>query len=323
MDFSKYSLELHKPAIKTFERRRVISNYANEIWGADIVDFSDYNEFNNGYRYILCVIDVFSKFAWCEPLRDKTATTINKAFKDIMKFSKRKPKLLWTDKGAEFYNKVFDATLKAQDIKIYSTYGEHKSVVVERFNRTMKEWIWKHFSSTSNANWIDFLPTLLNFYNNEKKHRSIKMTPANASKKENHQTVYNNLYLKQYQKIANSDAVKPRFKIGNVVRISRVKDTFEKGFVDNWSKETFKISTVLTTIPITYQIVEMDNTPIEGSYYEKELLKTEAPNEFDIEKIVKTKTVKKQKQYLVKFIGWPDKYNRWLTEEEYQLLENK
>ena len=159
MDFSKYSLELHKPAIKTFERRRVISNYANEIWGADIVDFSDYKEFNNDYRYILCVIDVFSKFAWCEPLRDKTATTINKAFKDIMKFSKRKPKLLWTDKGTEFYNKVFDATLKAQDIKIYSTYGEHKSVVVERFNRTMKEWIWKHFSSTSNANWIDFLPS--------------------------------------------------------------------------------------------------------------------------------------------------------------------
>jgi hypothetical protein len=323
MNFSQYSKELHKPVIRKFQRRVVIANYRDNIWGADIVDFSDYEQFNYGYKYILCVIDVFSKFAWCVPLQDKSSQTVLKAFKEIIRTSKRKPEHLWVDEGTEFYNKLFEAFLKSQDISMYSTYGEHKSVIVERFNRTLKGYIWKYFSTISNANWKDFLPQILHFYNNEKIHRSIKMTPFEASKPENREKVYNNLYYKKYQKMANTAPTKPKFKIGDIVRISRVKDTFEKGFIDNWSKETFLISKVLNTFPITYNIKEMDGEPINGSYYEQELLKTESPDSYDIEEVLKTKTVKGKKQYFVKFIGWDKKFNKWISEDEYNRIENK
>ena len=151
----------------------------------------EWSKQNKGFRYMLNVIDVFSKYAWSIPMKDKTGLTTLNAFKQIVKSSGRIPKNIWVDQGKEFYNKNIDEWLKENNINRYSTFGEHKSCVVERFNRTLKTNMWKRFTAENTRNWINMLDKLMNDYNN-KYHRSIKMTPAKASLKENEIEVFNN-----------------------------------------------------------------------------------------------------------------------------------
>ena len=136
-----------------------------------------FSEWNKGFKYLLMVIDVFSKFGCIEPLKDKKGETVAAAFEKIFKL--RQPQLLWTDKGREFYNKNVNQLLSQKNIKLYSTENEEKSSVVERFNRTIKEKMWKMFSA-NNTIYIDKIDELLKTYNSSF-HRSIKMAPIFAS----------------------------------------------------------------------------------------------------------------------------------------------
>ena len=174
--------ELHKPIRRKFKKRRVLVNGIDKIWAADLVDMQAFTKFNRGVKYLLAVIDIFSKYGWLIPLKDKTGKSVASALKTI--FEKRKPKTMWVDKGKEFYNKdVKDL------IELYSTENEEKSSVVERWIRMMKEKMWKYFSAKSTNVYIDQLPDLVKEYNNTR-HSSIKMTPVKASKKENELTVW-------------------------------------------------------------------------------------------------------------------------------------
>ena len=111
----------------------------DDIWAADLVDMKEWSKINNGYKYMLNIIDVYSKYGWSAPLKDKRGDTVTDAFKCIVKESNRRPKHIWVDQGKEFYNKNMDQWLEENKINRYSTYGEHKSCVVERFNRTIKQ----------------------------------------------------------------------------------------------------------------------------------------------------------------------------------------
>ena len=133
------AVELHRPVNRKFKRRRVIANGVDDIWSADLVDMQWNSRENKGYKYLLNVIDVFSKYAWSLPIKDKTGKTITDTFQKLVKTSGRKPKMLWVDQGTEFYNTVFRSWLKDRDIEMYSVHNEGKAVVVERFNRTLKE----------------------------------------------------------------------------------------------------------------------------------------------------------------------------------------
>jgi len=311
---SDYAKELHKNIDNDFTRRKVIVFDIDDIWGADLVDMSGYSKENRDYKYILTVIDVFSKYAWAIPLKYKNSKSVLDAFKQIFKESKRKPIRLWIDQGGEFYNKEFETFMKKNNISMYSTYGEHKNSVIERFNKTIKNTMWKIFTSQMTFNYVDeILETILNDYNTENIHNTIKMTPENASKKENRDTVYNNVY-----KQSNINQYNPKFKIGDWVRISRLKGNFEKGYLPNWSREIFKIYNVMYTDPITYKIKEYDDTDIEGAFYEQELLKTAYSDVFEVEQIISKKKYKGKKQVFVKYLGWDKKYNQWIDEDQLQ-----
>ena len=256
--------ELHKPITKNFSKRKVISNGIDKIWAADLVERQKFSKWNKGIKYLLMVIDVFSKYGWIAPLKDKkTESVISKAFNEIFKKSKRKPSMFWTDKGSEFISKHFKEFLKKEKIKLHHTENEEKSSVVERWNRTMKNRMWKMFTANNNTVYWDNLDKLVNDYNNTK-HSSVKMTPNEASKKENEEKVFVNLY---------SDLIywKPRkrkFSIGDKVRIAKYKRrVFDKGYTPNWTEE------VLPTKTVTYEIVDSMDEEIEGSFYEKELQK--------------------------------------------------
>ena len=135
--------ELHKPIIRNFKKRTVYSGFKDNIWGADLADMHLISKFNKGFRSLLYVIDIFSKSAWVVPLKDKKGASIVNTFQKILKESNRKPNKIRVDKGSEFYINFFKKWLKDKDIKMYSTRNEGKSVVGERFIRTLKTKIYK------------------------------------------------------------------------------------------------------------------------------------------------------------------------------------
>ena len=270
-------------------------NGIDKIWAADLADMKAFEKYNDGYTFLLLVIDIFSKYGWIIPLKNKRGKTVAEALKNI--FEERKPEKLWTDKGTEFKNKDVKKL-----IETYSTENEEKSSVVERWIRTMKEKMWKYFTDNKTLTYMNVLPDLVEDYNNTV-HSSIKMTPIEASKKKNELTVWRNLYPDRY-KINN---LTPKFSVGDRVRITKKKDVFEKGYTTRWTEEIFKIKEILNTNPIIYILEDLKGEKIEGTFYESELQKTK-PEIYRIEKVIE----KGEKQSLVKWKGYSDKFNSWV-----------
>ena len=313
-EYQQLANELHKPVSKKFQRRKVIVKRINEIFACDLVDMNDWKEDNKKYRYILTVIDVFSKFAWAIPLKDKKGVTIEESFKVI--FKDRIPESVWCDQGSEFYNSNVKALFKKHNIELYSTFGDHKSAVIERFNRTLKTNMYKAFTASNETSlkWVDMLPSLIDTYNN-KYHRTIKMTPNEASLQKNEEKV-----LTIINTVKQIQPTKAKYKVGDLVRISKIKKTFEKGYINNWTREVFKISEVLNTLPVTYKLVEYDDSPIEGSFYEQEIQKTQTSIIFQLDAVLKTRTRKGKKEHFVHWFGWDKKYDTWITDDQLNLL---
>src|SRR6266581_4903677 len=181
-----------------------------DLFSADLVFMPK----DKSYQYILTVIDVYTRYAWCKPLFLKSDTL--KAFKEILSESNRIPKKLWVDKGTEFYNKNFKAYLKEHSIEMYSTENAGKAVVIERFNRTIEEWLWRKFTEQQNQKWVKILPELVDIYNH-KIHRSIKVSPIEASN--NPQKIKDITNTNNFYNENNYPQKKPKFKIKDRVRI--------------------------------------------------------------------------------------------------------
>ena len=153
--------KLHKSIIRKFKKRKVYSSFKDNIWGVDLAEMQLISRYNKGIRYLLCVIDLFSKYAFVAPLKDKKGVTITNAFQSILKKSKRKPNKIWTDQGSEFYNAHFIKWLKDNDIIMYSTHKEGKSVVAEKFIRALKNKIYKHLTAISKNVYYDVLDDIV------------------------------------------------------------------------------------------------------------------------------------------------------------------
>ena len=297
--------ELHKPVRKKFLKRFVFVRHVDDIWGADLIELPSLSKKNSGFRYILMVIDVFSKYGWGVPLKTKTGIEVASALRTI--FKKDKPAKLWVDKGREFYNKEVSALLKKNNIEIYSTNNDEKCSVVERWNRTIKTQLWRYFSANGTQKYTNIIQPLMDKYNSTK-HRSIGMTPTDARKPSNYQQVFKNLYLKKVK----ARKKEPKFKFGDKVRISIKKDIFEKGFTINWSDKIYTITEVLNTLPPTYKIKD-DRVEIKGTFYEQELQKTRE-NTFRIEKVLRWKKQDGIRIARVKWKGYDSSYNSWVPE---------
>ena len=249
------------------------------------------------------VLDVFSKYGWIIPLKDKKGETVSEAFKTILKEG-RKPEYLWVDKGKEYYNKHAKDLLEKNNIRMYSTENEEKSSLCERLNGTIKTKMWKQFTVQGNTQYLDMLPKLVREYNNTK-HSRMKTTPIEASKKKNEGMVYFNLYGDMEQ-----SSSKPRLKVGDKVRISTCKrNMFDKGYTPNWTEEMFVIDEIQRTNPITYKVKDLNHEEIQGSFYEPELLRAKQ-DVFRIDKVLRRDY--KKKQALVKWKGYNDNFNSWI-----------
>ena len=300
------SQELHKPRKINFKRRKVISNNIDHIWGCDLITMIKYSKQNKNYKYILTVIDFFSKYSWCYPLKSKKSEEIINSFNDIFKKSKRKPSMIQSDEGTEFTNNKTQTFFKNNNIKWYHTYNRDiKCSICERYNRTILNKIYKNFTLNNNTIYINDLNKLTNEYNNSY-HRSIKMKPIDASKKSNENIVRNNLYNFKYTN------KKPKFTIGDKVRVSLLKNTFEKSYTSNYSQEIFIIDDIKTSNVHYYFLKDLQGDKIDGMFYEQELLKTKQNDLYIIEKIIK----KVGNKYFVKWKNYPDKFNSYVSQND-------
>ena len=236
-----------KPPKKYYATNKTNVYYIDDIWSLDILDLEDYGSENNrGYRYVLVIIDNFSKYGWTIPLKNKNAQTIKDSFENILINSKRSPNLIESDRGKEFYNNIFQDFLNKNNIKLYSRNSSYGVVFAERFNRTIRDLLKKIVFEQGDAKWIDILQSITKQYNN-RVHSSTKLSPKDASLKKNEGYVYKNLLDKRKK-------VKPKYEIGDLVRTADLKKTFSKGDTTNWSYKLYKITEVINdTIP-SYKI---------------------------------------------------------------------
>ena len=195
--------------------------------------------------------------------------------------------------------------LTKKKVEIYSTENEEKSSVVERWNRTIKRIMWKYFTANNTKEYINVLDDIIHKYNNTY-HRSIKCTPTAAREPSNYRHVYKSLYPDIPSKVS-----KPKFKVGDRVRIGRKKDTFEKGFTPNWTEELFTIASVKNTQPVTYTIVDAKGESIKGTFYEQELQKTKQEI-YRIEKVVRKRKRNGIQEVYVKWKGYGNEFNSWI-----------
>ena len=290
--------ELHKPTSRIFKKRKVYSSFRDNIWGVDLADMQLLSKFNKGFRFLLCVIDIFSKCAWVIPLKDKKGISIVNAFQKILKESNRKLNKIWVDKGSEFYNNSFKKWLQDNDIVMYSTNNEGKSVIAERFIRTLKSKIYKYMTAIPKNVYIDKLDDVVKEYNN-KYHTAIKMKLVD---------VKDNTYIDLKKKINNKD---PKFKFGDHVRISKYKNIFPKRYMPNWLEEIFVIKKIKNTVPWTYVINDLNDEEIIGTFYGKELQATNQ-EEYRIERVSK----KKDDKLYVKWKGYNNSFNSWIDKKD-------
>ena len=202
----------------------------------------------------MSIVNIFSKYAWVIPLKDEKGVSNVNVFQKVLDKSGRKPNKIWVDKGSEFYNNFFKKWLKDNDIEMYSIHNEEKSVVAERFIRTLKTKIYKYMTSISKNVYIDKLDHIVNEYNNTY-HRTSKMKLVDVT---------DNTYIDSTELHSNKD---PKFKVGDLVRISRCKNIFAKGYTPNWSEEVFVNKKVKDTVPWTYVINDLNDNEIIGRFH--------------------------------------------------------
>ena len=299
------SYTLHKPTRKRFATLPTLVFGVDEQWQMDLVDMQKLSKWNKGFKYLLTVIDVLSKRAWAEPLKSKSGPDMVKALTQIRKkLYPHQPLRVQTDDGKEFFNKTVQAWFKKRGWHHFSTKGDAKAAVVERFHRTLKQRMYRAFTAQNSLKYLGLLPKLLHTYNRTS-HRSIGMAPIDVTWK-NQKEVWHRLYDKRLTSRKNKKVL----KVGDKVRLNKKHRPFKKGYLPGWTEEVFVVSYVRRTPLPAYRLQEWDGTPIKGTFYNEDIQKVNVTDEslFRVERVLK----RRKGQVLVRWKGWPAKYDSWI-----------
>ena len=279
------SFTLHKQAINKFQRNRVLVSSIDEEFQADLMDIRNVSRVNGGFKYLLNVIDVLSKYAFSIPVKQKSGPSVAAALRKI--FSERIPSKLHTDRGLEFQNSQVKGVL--DEFEVFQTSTKDKLIkasIVERFNRTLRMKLARLKTQTGSNKFIHVLPDILESYNNTK-HSSIRMKPSEVTI-DNQDIAFNNLYGgKSYLEMLNeARSKKLKFKLGDFVRLKVEKQTFERGYSKSWSDQVFRVNRIITSGQVpTFYIRDSMNQELPRKYYTQDLQKIGAPGNH-VEKIL-------------------------------------
>ena len=318
------SYTLHKqPPGSRFKRRKTIASGINHIWQIDLVDLQSLAAYNDGYRYLLTCIDVFSRVARVVAIKNKTASTVVEAIKKMLDNAVQPCLKIQSDKGTEFKNTAVLSLLTDYNIEHYNSENDDINCsLVERFNRTLRSKMFRYFTQKNTNRYIDVLDDLIKSYN-VTFHSAIKTSPAQVNA-HNEREIYARLYgdsiSKQRQSLALS---KFKLNVGDSVRILESKRVFRRGYLTRWSEEIYFIKYRHATDPHTFTIRDFNGETILGKFYASELQKIKTKPEsqaYKIERVIKTRKTKRKGrgaakvQYYVKWLGYPDSHNSWVDD---------
>ena len=307
------SYTLHKQPKLPKPRNPTYAYFKRYQFQIDLIDLGHLASENDQYRYLLTAIDIFTRYAFVEPLINKSAKSFMNGFISIMKRAKTFPRRILSDRGAEIKNKIFQAYCQENNIRLIHSNNLTHAPFVERFNRTLKNLMFRYMTFKETDRYIDVLPLLVSTYNN-RKHRMIGMTPAQAEMPGQTYAIRR----KQENYYSKAKRTKPKYSVGQTVRISKFKGHFDRGFTQQFQEEIFKIKSISTRLPYpTYELETFDgDETLEGNFYANEITPVNEPELFVIEKILKKRTDRKtkEKMVLVKWRGY--KNPSWIPEKD-------
>lgn len=314
---SQDTYTLHKPARVNFKRNRYITNNIDQLWQADLNDMRGLAKYNDGINYLMSVVDVFSKFGFIVPLKNKSNQSVQKAFEIIFERSGRKPQNLQTDKGSEFTGKPIVKFFNDNKINYFTTKNpDVKASNVERWNKTIKTRMWRYLTHHNTYRYIDVVDDLVDSYNHSV-HSTIKMRPVDVTD-ENILQVWKNTYNKEPR------YVKPKYEVGDLVRITKERKHFQKGYESKWSEEIFQIHRVIKHPYPVYELKDFNNKIVDGYFYQEEVQRVFVgkDTEFKIDKILESKGTGNSKKVLVKWKGYPSEFNSWIPARQLVGIQN-
>ena len=303
---------LHRETRERFARSKTVVGGPAQQLQADLIDVKRHATANNGTNFLLTVIDAFSRKAWVEPVTNKTGERVAEALNKVL--DEARCFALQTDKGKEFYNEKVASLLRRRDIKHFSTENETiKASIVERFNRSLRVRLHRGMTARGTERFLHVLSDTVNAYN-ESYNDSIGMTP-NEVNDSNRERVFQRLDTRR--KKLPLTKYPPRLKVGDLVRITKARGAFERGFTPNWTREVFTIVRVWgEREPTRYTIVDYNGEEIKGTFYQQELQRVNEPEQYAIEKVLNTRKRRGRKEFLVKWMGYPESFNSWVAEKD-------
>lgn len=301
---------LHRSLKRNFRTNRVVVSGISELHDLDLADMRSISEYNDNYKYLLVMIDCFSRYAWVKLLKNKSGNEVTRVMGEMLNES-RIPSLIRVDRGSEINNKQFDKLMLDHNIHKYKTSNIQKANYAERFIKTLKSRIYRYFSYKQNYRYIDVLQDIVKAYN-ASKHSALGIAPKNVTK-QNEREVWWKLYwpkkeyAKQYYK----------FKVGDKVRISYLKKQFMRAYDQTFTGEIFIITSRFKRngIPI-YHLKDYNDQIVFGTFYQQELQLVIPPTTWKVSKILKTRKKGKNKEHLVRWLHFPPAFDSWIKSSD-------
>ena len=303
---------LHKPARKVFPRNRVFSPRPLYQFQADLCDMSSLSKHNDGKTFLLTCIDIFSKKAYSRALKNKSGPEVARAFASVLEESGI-PYKIQTDAGTEFFNSHFDKLMKRHKIIHFATGSQLHASIIERFNKSLKSKMWRYFTAKNTQRYLDVLQDLMDSYNNSY-HRSIRMKPNEVTPEKTSQ-VFENLYGSIPLK---KTLPKYKFREGDIVRISKYRGVFDKMYEQSFTDEYFIVTECIPREPVVYKLRDIHGEIIKGTFYEHEIQKVKINKNtvFHIDKILDKKKRNGTDFVLVRWRGWPSRFDSWIPAKD-------
>ena len=312
------SYSLTRGARRRFKRSRVIVNGVDSQWDIDLMDMTDVSKYNDGFKYVIVCIDIFSRFAHAQPVKSKKGIDVMNALTHILS-GERKPNTVRTDRGMEFRSTKVNKYLGGQNIHhFYALNTETKANFAERFIKTLKHKLFRYMLKNRTRRYVDALQDMVYSYNHTV-HRSLGDKPASITEHNEGESRLQQYLLRTKGKSTKIVKRNYKFKLGQTVRVSHVRSLFDREYSQKWTGEIFKVKGRFKRegLPV-YTLVDWDDESVDGTFYEQELQKVnvDESTEYHIEKIIKKRTRNKRPEVLVKWLHWPLKYNSWIPESD-------
>jgi len=314
-----YSYTLHREYKSPRTYNPYFSYRPRDQVQCDLIDMQKLSDMNGGYKYILVCIDIFSRKAWARPLASKQGLlTANNMFDIFLEMEPFLPKTILFDRGKEFLNQHVAKLLAEKNIKVILPGSYIKASLAERYNKTFQSLLYRSMTERQSYNYVNTLQHFVKTYN-KRMHSAFNnlFSPETAELPENIQSIRQIQINNRSKTIIKGRQMRPKFKIGDKVRIQKEKGVFDRGYNETSSEEYFEVIAVNHRLPIiTYTLRSLDkNDVIIGGYYAEELQLVQG-EVYKIEKIIKSRKGKKGKEHYVKWLHFGPQHNSWVNEKD-------